>query len=313
MQHISSRDLSGKRKDRSQIFGRTDIQHDAQEFFSYVIANLHDETNIYRDQEEKLDEISSSDAQSLSLFHNSIRYWHQYATKHDSIVTKYWRGMETNIAICRRCQNRSITCQASDITFCPIVPGKATLHASLSQFISPDHVSEYNCDGQCQKNGWGKSDADKTLYFSRLPDRLTFQIGRGSMDESTFNPAKNTSRYTFPLRDLDMEPYFIPPSERRVDRADAKVAETADTDHHFRPPFKYDCYAVICHIGATLKSGHYVAYVRDPESADPTDWIKFNDTVVTRVKVGSSLPDETEKLFGDRNQQAYLLFYQRKA
>lgn len=313
MQHISGRDLSGKKKHFSEVFGRPEVQHDAQEFFSYIMELLHDETNIHRDEEEKLTEISDDDAQSLSLFHNSIRWWHMYATKHESIVTKYWRGMETNITVCRRCRNRSLACQSSDITPLPIVPGRETLYASLQHFVLPEAVSPYTCVGQCEKSGWGRSEADRTMYFSRLPDRLTFQIGRGFMNETTFQAAKNTSRFTFPLRDLDMEPYFIPVDERRIDRADAPVAEAADTDHHFRPPFKYDCYAVICHIGATLRSGHYVAYVRDPESADPTDWIKFNDTVVTRVRVGSSLPDETEKLFGDRNQQAYILFYQRKA
>jgi ubiquitin carboxyl-terminal hydrolase 8 len=306
MQHISSKDSTGRRKPEAEIFGNPEVQHDTQEFFNYVMAALHDETNIHRDQREREHVIDDNDRRSL--LHNSIKYWHTYTAQNDSIVTKYWRGMEIGLTICRRCNYRTVTAQTSDLITCPIEPGN--LAQSLEQFTGAEFLTDYKCL-PCQKHNLGLGESDRRLYFSRLPDRMALRIERGTVS------GKNMSRFTFPLQNLDMEPYFIPKEpkdERRIDRTDARVAETADTERQFRPPFKYDCYAVICHSGRSLTSGHYIAYVRDPASNDPTDWIRFNDAAVDYVKVGSNSPDDVkETFFGKGDQQAYLMFYERKA
>lgn len=312
MKHIHGRDENGRKRSDALTFGGPE-QQDAQEFFSFITQQLHDETNIHRDQKEDVEQAEDNDPRKI--LHNAIRYWHVYNSKHDSIVTKYWRGLNANLSTCPKCPHRTITYQASDITTCSLLPG-LTLQASLENDAKGAFVDGFYCPN-CKDQDRGNVQRRKSTLLCRLPDRLTFQINRfaeSNIDKYTgvVVPIKDPRRLTFPIRDLDMGPYFVPLEERYIPEKDEAAVSTAKSDIHFRPPFKYDCYAVICHSGATIQKGHYIAYVRDQSSDDPTDWIKFNDTTVTRVKVGSGQNDETEKLYKYLDQQAYMVFYQRK-
>jgi ubiquitin carboxyl-terminal hydrolase 8 len=181
----------------------------------------------------------------------------------------------------------------------------STLEQMLAKDTSVEPI-ERNCE-RC-----GSKDATTRVRYARLPDRLQVQIGRHASDGREAKKLRQTVR--FPIRGLDMEPYHIPPEERFIDESDAKVAEAA-RDRGFRAPFIYDCYAVICHIGEQIRSGHYVCYVRDQRSDDATDWIKFNDTRYNEIKVGTNdARDRTEEIYAVQkdNQQAYLVLYQRR-
>jgi hypothetical protein len=60
---------------------------------------------------------------------------------------------------------------------------------------------------------------------------------------------------------------------------------------------KYNLYGVICHLGHSMRSGHYVAYIRNPASKF---WYKYDDSHVTTVS--------EEFVF---SQKAYLLCYEQ--
>lgn len=59
----------------------------------------------------------------------------------------------------------------------------------------------------------------------------------------------------------------------------------------------YSLYGVICHIGSTIRSGHYVAYIKNPKTEK---WYKYDDSRVTE--------ESTETVL---SQNAYLLFYEK--
>jgi ubiquitin carboxyl-terminal hydrolase 8 len=68
-------------------------------------------------------------------------------------------------------------------------------------------------------------------------------------------------------------------------------------------PFRYDAYAVIRHLGASISSGHYVSLVKDRGRGV---WRTFNDDKVSDF-------DENSTSMGDRIQGegAYIVFFER--
>jgi ubiquitin carboxyl-terminal hydrolase 8 len=68
------------------------------------------------------------------------------------------------------------------------------------------------------------------------------------------------------------------------------------------PPYIYNAYSVVRHIGSTMHEGHYICLVRD-NARDC--WRKFDDQRVTDFRPGSSRADNPA------NEQAYLVFYER--
>ncbi|KAF5015038.1 hypothetical protein F66182_13775 [Fusarium sp. NRRL 66182] len=69
------------------------------------------------------------------------------------------------------------------------------------------------------------------------------------------------------------------------------------------PPFTYDAYGVLRHLGSTLSGGHYISLVKD---AQRQCWRRFDDERVSDF-------NPRDLRFSDRlqNEQAYILFYER--
>lgn len=68
-------------------------------------------------------------------------------------------------------------------------------------------------------------------------------------------------------------------------------------------PFRYDAYAVMRHLGASMGSGHYIGIVRD---AARGCWREFNDE-----RIGDFRPEELSWERRLQNEMAYIVFYQR--
>jgi ubiquitin carboxyl-terminal hydrolase 8 len=67
------------------------------------------------------------------------------------------------------------------------------------------------------------------------------------------------------------------------------------------PPFLYDAYGVVRHLGGSLSSGHYIAMARDPGRGV---WRQFNDTIMTDFDPGN----DCAKVGG---KEAYVVFFER--
>jgi len=249
---------------------------------------------------------AARDNDPKSLLHNAIEYWKAYKTMNDSIVDKYWRGLLVQSSTCQRCNDHSSSFQVSDITTLGIPDENQNLESMLADYTALEIPEGFKCEA-C-----GVVGRERKLSFARFPDRFAVAFQRFQRDFKTATVSKIGHRISFPIRDLDLTPYWLGPRDRAIDNDDAAAAVSRE-DRHFRGPFTYDCYAVICHIGSSLVSGHYIAYVKDQKSADPTDWIKYNDSRVTRVKVGTRGKDDNlEYMYGVGDQQAYMVFYKRQ-
>jgi ubiquitin carboxyl-terminal hydrolase 8 len=282
-------------------------QQDAQDFFIIVTEQISDETNRHRDRKDEA--ITVKDNDPRSLLHNALKYWKKYSTMHDSLISKYFQGLTVKAACCPNCRNRTINFEEFKMLELYMPNGsEASNIESLINISQSDTPHGWKCEacGTCP------SHYQRRTSIARFPDRLAFCFQR-SLGVDT---DKDLRRITFPFQNLDLSNYFIQPEHRAIDTSDPDLpdAETLAQDHHFQSPFVYDCYAVVCHIGKTIKLGHYVAYTRNDSSHDPTDWLKYDDAEVTKGKVTGfgGRGDWANEMYGKKDQTAYLVFYERQ-
>lgn len=253
------------------------------------METLDDETNILRNRNEQPTQPNMPDGKTL--FQGAIEYWESFRRSRDSLVDKYWRGMEVSICTCTKCNARSVTYAVFDVLLLVIPSKKTTLVGLFENWSKVEENVAYRCD-KCKEPGT----ATKQTKLARLPDRLAICIQR--FDQRS---TKVTTPVEFPLQDLDLAPYAP------EDGAPEVGGPLAD-DRHFNGPFLYDAYAAIHHLGPTVRAGHYVAFIKDDADNDNA-WHKFNDKVITPMNMGDER--NREQLYGTKEGQAYLIFYQR--
>ncbi|KAK3682456.1 hypothetical protein B0T22DRAFT_284516 [Podospora appendiculata] len=297
---IHAKDASGKQKREDLIFGGS-AQQDAQEFFSFLMDNIHDETNIYRDRTPRVPKQYTS--QDGTITQNAIDWWQDYSRANASIVSKYFHGLEVYSSRCLNPRCRQETRTFNQLVLLPLqldnITDPTDLRLLIANYQKTEVVDDVSCDA-CHQKG----QRQRTPKFARLPDRLSICLKRFGFDRDRGEANKIHTQVRFPFRDLDMSPYCAEP--------DPNMAQTKD--QHFAGPMIYDCYAVIVHGGNRISGGHYWTFVQDDQSKDPTDWFKCNDTQVTRVKIGGreSNPEMVQEMYGQGTTSAYILLYKRR-
>jgi ubiquitin C-terminal hydrolase len=98
--------------------------------------------------------------------------------------------------------------------------------------------------------------ATKTLSLSRLPPVLLIHLKRFSF-KGPFTD-KIEKQVDFPLKNLDLTNYMLPPLPPGVDRTGTQTYPPEDPRLQI-PPYRYDLYAVTNHFGS-LSSGHCTSF-----------------------------------------------------
>ncbi|KAF4979991.1 hypothetical protein FZEAL_3918 [Fusarium zealandicum] len=277
-------------------------QQDAQEFLSFVLTHLHDETNLRRDRKGQA---AQPNTRRQSLLLAAAEYWRGHLEFNQSIVDRYWRGLDLGTVECQECSTRTYTFTPFD--WLPVTVGMGrgmTLEQVLSDHTAGNTLNDYACD-QCRR----PTRAVQSLSFARLPSLLGVVFRRFHYQQSTSDLRKSTAPITWDFNDTDFTPYFLPLSERA-----ALPGTTNPTDPGFAGPFHYETYAVIVHTGSRTDNGHYLAYVRDSSSHDPYAWWCCNDASVTKVRIGSGDRDDVqEEVFkSGRDRVPYIVLFRRK-
>ncbi|KAK4105263.1 cysteine proteinase [Parathielavia hyrcaniae] len=299
---IHSKTADDKKKPDCDVFGGNS-QQDSQEFYSFIMDNIHDETNTRRDRKPPKEEKPYTPKDG-TIIQNAMDYWRDYSKASSSIVDKYFRGLEVFISRChnRDCRQEIRLFQPCDVWILNLAGmGDPTdLDSLLANHQTSEHFPDLVCE-TCNKPG-----RTRKAKFARLPDRLAFCLNRfNSAGGGGFSSrsGKIHSKVRFPIRDLDLTRYCAEPDPDKA---------TTD-DRHFAGRMVYDCYAVTVHVGQGINGGHYYAYVQDETSRDPTHWFRCNDDVVDRVKIGTGMPgDLTEAMYQSGNTSAYMVFYRRR-
>jgi ubiquitin carboxyl-terminal hydrolase 20/33 len=197
-----------------------------------------------------------------------------------------------------------------------------SLETCLHSFCTSDNLhqkDQYKCD-KCKV----KVDAVKLLSLGEatsLPEVLSIHIKRFS--HNSYFGSKIGRHVTFPLRNLDMQPFLTPQqtddeqfarqqaaqlrkgsgrsNNNNNNNAAASVsgpaAAASSSPSSSTSPALYDLFAIVRHLGS-VSGGHYIAYCK----SHVTDrWYEFDDRTVTELSEAEILKIE-----------AYVLFYKRK-
>ncbi|KAK4666139.1 ubiquitin-specific protease doa4 [Podospora pseudopauciseta] len=285
---------STRSKNDGDLFGGN-RQQDAQEFYNFILTTIDDETNTRRDRVTNVrDEYTPNEGTAVQ---NAVKFWNNYVEGHNSLVTKYFRGVDVYINTCSKCNHQFQKFEVSDMRILNF-PDGASDPISMLKLLEQSAAPEKMDGARCEKCNSTKH-RTRARKFARLPDRLVFSFQRSI---NQFDKMQNIVQ--FPTQGLDVRPYFAGAANEHVD----------PSDEHYEGDMVYDLYAVTVHIGETTTSGHYIEYVRDDRSSDPESWWKCNDRDVTPLKVGPKNPRNLEQLYGDSaaNATAYLVFYERR-
>ncbi|KAK2589533.1 ubiquitin-specific protease doa4 [Conoideocrella luteorostrata] len=281
-------------------FGGED-QQDAQEFMSFIMDQLHEETNLLRNLKGKVEQ---PDMKGQSLVRAAAKVWRSHCRLNDSIVDRYWRGLELSTVQCKQCDN--LTYNYSQFEWLPVtVQGgdDMTLAEALQKTTGDNELDDFKCDN-CNNKGR----AIQKMCLARMPQLLCLSFRRFDFDYNAGEgrPTKNNAVVTWDFNDFDFTPWFL-------DSASASEGRSMD-DKGFSGPFKYECYAVIVHAGRSVNSGHYYAYVRDSSTHGQDAWLFCNDSVVERVRIGSRKSDDIQNYVFKSGQDKvpYLAFFRRK-
>ncbi|CAF9902848.1 MAG: ubiquitin-specific protease doa4 [Alectoria fallacina] len=282
-----------------------DRQQDAKEFFDFLVDCLHEDLNENwnRTPLRPLTLREEMDRERMPIQTVSRIEWNRYSHREKSWISDLFAGQHASRLRCTTCQNTSTTYEAfySISVEIPRTSGKRPwdIHDCLRSYCQEERLSGdevWKCPHcKCER------EATKQITITRAPQFLVVHFKRFEMRKGE-SARKVHTPIGFPLFGLNMEAYMIPQASKEAhdySRMDEPIRDAATT-----PPYLYDAYAVMRHIGNSGNGGHYISLVRD--AARGNIWRKFDDERVTDF--------DPSKLKNDhklQSEQAYLVFYGR--
>ncbi|KKY16673.1 putative ubiquitin c-terminal [Phaeomoniella chlamydospora] len=283
-----------------------DRQQDAKEFYDFLVDCLHEDLNINwnRTVLKPLTPAEELQRERTQVSVASGYEWQRFQHRDYSFISSLFAGQHASRLRCTTCQNTSTTYEAfySISVEIPHQAGSgADIYSCLRSYTQEEMLSGeevWKCPHcKCER------EATKQIILTRMPQFLVIHFKRFSASK-TESARKIHTPIEFPLHNLSMDPFMIqhpPPPTPAQDQ----MKETVAPDQATTPPYSYDCYGVLRHLGNTLSSGHYISLVKDQGR---NCWRKYDDE--------RTVDFDPMRLHGrDRlqNGEAYILFYQRAA
>ena len=273
-------------------------QQDASEWLMFLFEQLHSETNL------KCNVMGGpSSSQTGPALQAALDFWQEHCKFNESIIDKYFRGIEATITTCRVCRNVSTRMEQTLIFNLVLNGSDSTLTEHLDGATRAEDVSGYQCD-KCER----LQPASKMTRFARLPEVLVVMLVR--YDFKDRGMTKNTTRVTFDVDSQSFESVFLDPDQRGL-RAGQALPED---DNGFGQEFRYRCFGVVMHSGESPYHGHYYSYLRDLRGGGrESTWWRCNDAKVNEMDSGFNVMEACKK---DARRapgaEPFLLFFKRK-
>ncbi|KAL2264652.1 hypothetical protein VTJ83DRAFT_7162 [Remersonia thermophila] len=200
-------------RSENDLFGGPN-QQDAQEFYSFIMDVIHDETNVRRNRKPPKEKEYTP--KTGTIVQNAMDYWRSYSQASASIVDKYFRGLEAFVSRCQNpaCQQVTHLFQPCDVWILNLanmgddIDFYRLLENHQKEELFPDLICE-----TCKQRG-----RTRMAKFARLPDRLVFCFNRfhnsagGGIAGGMFGAGRFSSKIhakvRFPIRDLDLARFF---------------------------------------------------------------------------------------------------------
>ncbi|KAJ5669559.1 hypothetical protein N7462_010629 [Penicillium macrosclerotiorum] len=276
-----------------------DRQQDAKEFFDFVVDCLHEDLNVnwQRTPLRPLTFDQEMCREKMPVSKVSRIEWDRYCHREESFISSLFAGQHASRLRCTTCKKTSTTYEAFYSISVEIPPtGTGDIYQCLQSYCKEEMLSGdevWKCPHcKCKRM------ATKQIIITRAPQILVIHFKRFSASK-TQSARKIHTPIDFPLHGLRMDDFVFASSAS----APPSGAEFPAPTDAAVPPFNYDAFAVLRHIGSSMGSGHYISLVRD---AERQCWRKFDDDRITDFNPRS--------LWGRdqlQNEQAYIVFYER--
>ncbi|KAK4939532.1 ubiquitin-specific protease doa4 [Elasticomyces elasticus] len=271
-----------------------DRQQDAKEFFDFLVDCLHEDLNVNweRTPLRPLTTAEEMQRERMEIARASPIEWQRYEHRDRSFLSSLFAGQHASRLRCLTCKRTSTTYEAF-YSISIEIPRSGTGHIydCLNSYCREEKLSElWRCPYcKCER------EATKQIILTRLPQFLVIHFKRFAASKQE-KAKKIHTPIEFPLYGLTMDDFVIPRPPNMPDQ-DGQV-DMANT-----PPYSYDAYGVLRHLGNSGDGGHYITFVKDQGRGC---WRKFDDERHYDVDPNKLSP-------GDRlqNSQAYIVFYQR--
>ena len=285
-----------------------DRQQDAKEFFDFLIDCLHEDLNANwsRNPLKPLTTAEELYRERMDVAVASPHEWSRFKHRDYSFITSLFAGQHASRLRCKTCHNTSTTYEAF-YSISVEIPrsNRGNIYDCLSHYCQEEMLSGeevWKCPHcKCDR------EATKQIILTRLPQILVIHFKRFSASK-TESARKIHTPIDFPVYGLRMDKYVASKTPEEVRNEDAGP-NSEGRDASTNPPFSYDCYAVLRHLGNTLNGGHYVSLVRDQGRGDA--WRIYDDERSKEVNLASSQDGGRGERLQD--ERAYILFYQRAA
>ena len=275
-----------------------DRQQDAKEFFDFLVDCLHEDLNVNwtRTPLKPLTFEEELQRERTPIDRASLIEWQRFQHRDHSYVSSLFAGQHASRLRCTTCRNTSTTYEAFYSISVEIPQsGSGNIYDCLRSYCKEEMLSGdevWKCPHcRCER------EATKQIILTRLPQFLVIHFKRFSASK-TESARKIHTPIDFPLYGLNMDTYMIPRQAPAVHDGEAKI------DAAITPPFSYDAYGVLRHLGSTGNGGHYISMVRDPGRGV---WRRYDDER-THDFDPAKLP-QRDRL---TNHEAYIVFYQRQ-
>ncbi|QDS72437.1 hypothetical protein FKW77_009267 [Venturia effusa] len=282
-----------------------DVQQDAKEFLEFVMECLHEDLNVnWRNPPPHV--LSAEEEQfreKLAKPFAAQVEWARHTKREKSLISDLFAGQHCSQLKCLKCGHTSTTYEMF-MSISVEIPrsGHSNIYECLRSYCREEKLAggeKWMCP-ECKK----EREATKRITITRAPRYLIVHFKRFAAGFQQ-SAKKVHTPIDFPLCHLDLAEFMAPPpTDAERQRA---MQATNDTKYLTRrledsslPPFTYDAYAVMRHLGATLSSGHYVSLVRDGGRGK---WREFNDD-----KVHDFTPGNDKSL---QDGRAYIVFFER--
>ena len=291
-----------------------DRQQDAKEFFDFAVDCLHEDLNInwQRTPLRPLTFAEEMQRERMAVPKVSRIEWERYCHREESFISSLFAGQHASRLRCTTCQRTSTTYEAFYSISVEIpTSGTGDIYQCLRSYCQEEMLSGdevWKCPYcKCERV------ATKQIIITRAPQILVVHFKRFSASK-TQSARKIHTPIEFPLHGLKMDPFVISSSSPSPSSSSSSAASASSSSSSTEsgqpvpsgatvPPFTYDAYGVLRHIGPSMGSGHYISLVRD---AQRQCWRKFDDDRTMDFN-----PRELRHKDRLQNEQAYIVFYER--
>lgn len=276
-----------------------DRQQDAKEFFDFLVDCLHEDLNInwQRNPLRPLTFSEEMQRERMPVQKVSGIEWNRYCHREESFISSLFAGQHASRLKCTTCRQTSTTYEAFYSISVEIPPdGTGDIYQCLRSYCQEEMLS----GDEVWKCPYCKCDriATKQIIITRAPQILVVHFKRFSASK-TQSARKIHTPIEFPLYGLRMDDFVVPyPTSGPPAESSTPAMMGATT-----PPFTYDAFGVLRHIGSSMGSGHYISLVRD---AERQCWRRFDDERTTDFN-----PRDLRARDRLQNEQAYIVFYER--